>query len=115
MVGLLQSCVDRGRGVGHSHQVLGGRIGHHLLAVIIELGGGPIGGHDYPKLVWPLKNNLGFCGESEWMTMTARALIKMHRVEFHCPRRGEPAACRFKNVECLWFKRRCGFRCRTCL
>src|SRR6266487_2458810 len=115
VIGLLQRCVDGRRGVCNSHQIFGRCVGHHFFSVVVKLRGRTITWHDYPKLVRFLESDLGLCGKSEGMTMTAWTLIKMQRVEFHCPRRGEPATCSFKNVECLWLERRRGFRCTTCL
>src|SRR5216117_2704996 len=110
MVGLLQGCVDRGRGVGHGDQVLRRRVGHHFLPVIIELGSRTIGGHDYPQLVWPLESNFGLRGESEWMTVAAWVLVEMHRREFHCAGSSQTAARGFQNVNGFWLERGRGLR-----
>ncbi len=103
------------RGVRDSHQIFSRRVGHHFFPVIIKFGGRTISRHDHPQLVRPLESDLGLGRECQGMTLTARTLVKMHRIEFHCPRRGEPAARSFKNVECLWLKRRRGFGRGACL
>src|SRR5262249_32661071 len=83
VVGLLQRCINRGWGISNCYQVLGRCIGHHLLAVVIELRGGTISGHYHPQLVWSLESDLGLCRKSEGMTVAACALIEMYSVKFH--------------------------------
>src|SRR5947209_3418597 len=104
MVDLLQRCVDCGRCVSGGDQILGWRICHHLLSIVVELRGWAITRHDHAQLVGPLESNLGLCGESERMTLVAWTFIEMYRRKFHRVCRGEPAARSFKNVECLWLK-----------
>src|SRR5437773_12165324 len=110
MVGLLQGCVDRGRGVGHGDQVLRRRVGHHFLPVIIELGSRTISGHDHSQLVRSLESNFGLGGESERMTVAAWALVEMHRREFHCAGSSQTAARGFQNVNGFWLERGRGLR-----
>ena len=81
MVGLFECCLDCGRGVGHSYQVLSWSISHHFLTVVVELRGGTVGGRDHAQLVGPLESDLGLCGEAEGMAMAASALKEFHRVE----------------------------------
>ena len=47
--------------------------------------------------------------------MTARTLIEMHRIEFHCPRRGQTTARGLEDLYRLWLKRRCGLWGWVCL
>ena len=113
VVGGLQGRVDRGWGLSNRDQVLGRRIGHHFLSVVVELGGRTICGRDHPQLVGPLESDFRFCRDGKGMAMAAWALVKVHRREFQRAGGSQAVARRLKDFNRLWLKRWTGLGCRA--
>ena len=79
MVRLLQRCIYGGWGIGDGQQVLGRRVRHHGLSIVVKIRRGTIGRHQNTKLVRSLQSDLVFGRIAERSSLTTQVFEQLDR------------------------------------